>query len=458
ECLSAGDSAPLDRQYCDTDLFPDGCVRRWHDQSSYRPESVGPRPPWPTGRDLGQAGLDKPGLIDDCLAGHPCLRGGKGVVRDRTLELPADQTAGPVAGAFSLFLLVRPVGQAEDFFYFGHGGTELIHRVADDSLHLRGGSRPPVPLTEPGSMTAEAWHLIEIHRNARGDARGLVDGWDRTTGQPRVRGEVSWRYLMSVSGGRGSHGDLAAFLLVDRRLAEHEQQTVRRYLASLYDLSIGDGSPPPIDDAVDIDRRLALFWSFDRDDGCRSSGWRGLPPGELLGCPRGGPIPVPGMIDRALQFDGENDGVRAVESTIDLDHPYRLSVSLWLRAGRHDDWRALVDKRDALEDGWDLYVSPAGRAFLRVDGTVLEGASIIADDRWHHVAGVYDREGLRLYVDGRLDRSAPLERPKSLDTRALVIVGRGFDDRYAFDGVLDEVRVYGRALSAPEIAVLATRP
>ena len=94
---------------------------------------------------------------------------------------------------------------------------------------------------------------------------------------------------------------------------------------------------------------------------------------------------------------------------------------------------------------------------MRIDDSVLEGSRPIDDDRWHHVVGVYDRQHLLLYVDGRLDRSLALDRPTALDTRAPVVVGRGFDQRHAFGGQLDEVRVYGRALSAPEIARLAAR-
>lgn len=465
ECLSASDDAPLERQYCDLEAFPEGCVRRWRDQSPYRPRAGGPRGPWPSGRDFGQAGLDKPGYVADCVAGHPCVRGGKSVGRDRTLELSAAQAIGPLPGAFSLFLVARPIAQDDDFFYFGHGGVELSHRVVDDSLRLRLGPRPPVELTEPGSVPVGEWHLIELHRDARGEVRALVDGWDRTLGRPRVPGDFHFRALLSVSGGRGFYGDVAALAILEGRMEERDDQRVRRYFADLYRLEVGDGSPLPERDEVDLDHRLALAWSFDEITDCRVAGGvvQGgeLPAGRLVGCPSAGPTPVVGLRARALRFDGVDDTVRAESSSIDLDQPFRVSAAAWIRVekgGSADGWRSLIDKRDALEDGWDLYLSPEGRAFLRVNDAFLEGAALVTDGKWHHVAGVYDRERLRLYVDGRLDRSLALDRPESLDTRAPVMVGLGHDGRgNAYAGDLDEVRVYGRALTAPEVEALAAR-
>ena len=96
------------------------------------------------------------------------------------------------------------------------------------------------------------------------------------------------------------------------------------------------------------------------------------------------------------------------------------------------------------------------RAFLRIDELALKGTRPLHDGRWHHVAGVYDGEHMLVYVDGRLDRSRRVGKKVSLGTDGPVWVGHHFKDhKSTLSGAVDEVRIYGRALSAPEIQALA---
>ncbi len=81
----------------------------------------------------------------------------------------------------------------------------------------------------------------------------------------------------------------------------------------------------------------------------------------------------------------------------------------------------------------------------------------IVDDNWHFVVGVVDRAvGAKIYIDGKLDSS------QALDTSAYDLSNSrnptmGVNDVDAsehFNGDIDEVRVYNRALPASEIQQL----
>ena len=181
KCFDAGENAPLARQYCDTETFPDGCLRRWQDQSAYQPAAGFEPPEWVRGRDFGQDDRDKPGLVLDCLNGRPCVRGGKGAVQELSLETEPKQEVGPILGAFSIFLLARPVQQPTDFVYFGFAGTELTHLVESDALKMRIDFRRPAVITPPSAVALETWHLIEVHRDPR-----VVSGSLSTAGTPRT--------------------------------------------------------------------------------------------------------------------------------------------------------------------------------------------------------------------------------------------------------------------------------
>ena len=458
DCFDAGENAPLNRQYCDTEIFPDGCLRRWVDQSTYRPARGFKPPEHISGRDFGQDDRDKPGVVLDCLNGHPCVRGGRGSVQERSLETEPKQEVGPIHEDFSIFLLARPIAQSSDFVYFGFAGTELTHLVKSNALKLRIDFRRPTVITARESISLDQWHLIEIHRDTHSKIRAYVDGWDATIGEPVLAGNMYFRFLLSVSRGRAMHGDVAALSIYRNKLDGPQRRQVRDYFAAIYDLELGDGSPPPaLGASVELERGLLAHWRLETPEHAgppaRGPGWQPKPA-------QGGPTSIPGRIDRALSFSGGPAGLRSVGDHPELDQLFRFTVSAWARPDRErNGWQSIVDKRDHEEDGWDLYLTRDDRAFLRVDQHTVRGDTVLKAGRWHHLAGVYDGDQLRLYVDGRLDGSRWIGKKVSLGTEGPMWVGRSFrGHESSFVGAIDEVRVYGRALSAPEIQALANPP
>jgi hypothetical protein len=75
---------------------------------------------------------------------------------------------------------------------------------------------------------------------------------------------------------------------------------------------------------------------------------------------------------------------------------------------------------------------------------------------WYHVAGVYDGAGLTLYVNGVFQGS--IAHSGAWSAAGNTYIGRGKYDGLPTDflpGLIDEVRLYSRALSAQEVAKLA---
>ena len=92
-------------------------------------------------------------------------------------------------------------------------------------------------------------------------------------------------------------------------------------------------------------------------------------------------------------------------------------------------------------------------------GTNIYSPATYADQAWHHIATVKEGDTMRLYMDGA-------EVATGTDSTVFPIVfethmGKAFalfpsDTRY-FNGLLDDVRIYGRALSAEEVSELASQ-
>jgi len=87
-------------------------------------------------------------------------------------------------------------------------------------------------------------------------------------------------------------------------------------------------------------------------------------------------------------------------------------------------------------------------------GIHLYGAEdnlIPIDQDWHHLAATYDGTTIVGYADGHQTGSLD----QVLDTEGVLQIGKRADNTNLFNGMVDEVRVYSRALPQAEIASLA---
>jgi hypothetical protein len=82
----------------------------------------------------------------------------------------------------------------------------------------------------------------------------------------------------------------------------------------------------------------------------------------------------------------------------------------------------------------------------------------VSDNKWHHVALVYDQAtngAATLYIDATLDITTQnlAAWPSSWPIGQEIELGRPHDTQWgAYDGLLDDFRIYGRTLTQPEIA------
>ncbi len=193
---------------------------------------------------------------------------------------------------------------------------------------------------------------------------------------------------------------------------------------------------------------LAGAWSFDEAAGptAQDSSDRGGP-----GTIRGAARTVAGRFGGALSFDGVDDWV-----TIPLPGAVTPGVTLeaWVRPARLGGWRtvALGERDGALAFG--LYAAqgggvPSGHIYAGGDRG-LRGPARLPLNTWSHLALTHDGAWLRLYVDGAPVAAAPLAGLPGGGPSTLRLGGNGLWGEW-FSGLIDEVRVYDRALAPAEI-------
>jgi hypothetical protein len=100
---------------------------------------------------------------------------------------------------------------------------------------------------------------------------------------------------------------------------------------------------------------------------------------------------------------------------------------------------------------------------VSVDGlrkSATTGLDFWEPDRWYHLVGTYDGTAVRLYVDGVLIDSIPASGSMTSYGRPIYIGACGnlpVDSIHALPGLVDEIAIYGCALSAGQVHDLYVR-
>jgi hypothetical protein len=161
----------------------------------------------------------------------------------------------------------------------------------------------------------------------------------------------------------------------------------------------------------------------------------------------------------ALSFDGESDYVTVVE-TASLDLSTAATVEAWVYPTASSGSRAIVAKeRNGGGFPYGLETNagvPAG--YVKAGSTVTAAATTaVAAGTWTHLALAYDGAYVRLYVNGALAASEAASGSLAASNDPMRIGG---DVTWAewFEGRIDDVRVYSRALTAGEVATDMATP
>jgi len=208
------------------------------------------------------------------------------------------------------------------------------------------------------------------------------------------------------------------------------------------------------------------WWKFDETAGTVAADSSGSGNHGTLG---GNPQwqPGGGRIGGALNFDGSDDFV-VVPQSASLEPVGSMSVSLWAYVtSASGGFADLVRKAGANQGGylvrWHHFDD---RLWWRLDRYGTDPQIFVPDPQvtagylnaWHHIAGTWDAAtGVSsLYVDGVLINSlngfsGPLEH-----TDPLYFMWTPHPGQAAVPGRLDDVRIYSRALTVPEVQSLAS--
>ncbi len=167
---------------------------------------------------------------------------------------------------------------------------------------------------------------------------------------------------------------------------------------------------------------------------------------------------------RSLDFDGTDDVVATTYSPVYSDGD-SFTWSLWFKTGTNQSGKGIFSARDSSKPGTPLaeiyLVSGEIQGLFRgADGARkdLNYTVSYADSEWHNISIVIDQGNGTLYYDGvARDTITGLDMDINLGDVSLPIGASNYENslqRY-FQGKIDDVRVYSRALTPGEISELS---
>ncbi len=162
---------------------------------------------------------------------------------------------------------------------------------------------------------------------------------------------------------------------------------------------------------------------------------------------------VPGQVGNAFEFDGSNDFIRTAGAP-EMGFQDGFTAMAWVRPDATDGDRTIFGTDQAFTNNGLHLVIRNGKAHFGFHGNDMPGTGTINTGTWTHITWRYTAGTgeQAIFVNGQLDNSGTGHA--AFAGSGLINLGRWVNGRY-FDGLMDEVAVYGSVLTDDQIAAIA---
>jgi len=200
------------------------------------------------------------------------------------------------------------------------------------------------------------------------------------------------------------------------------------------------------------DPNLIGWWTLDEGMGATALDWSGH---DNHGTLEGDPQWLDGYDGGALEFDGSDDTVTfgtgpALSGTTDF------SVAAWIKTSKTTAGVIIQQRNGGYNGEYRFMVNGSGQLSLMLygDGDYqydFSTTKMVNDGTWHHAVFVRQDSSGYIYIDGNIEASDS-GTLRNLDSTIRVAVGADVRDSINyFSGIIDDVRIYNKALTQEEI-------
>ena len=344
----------------------------------------------------------------------------------------------------------QPVSAALWVYVPAGGGLSLswggvVLTVSLTGVSVQAGSAEPL-LSAEGVGAGYHHAVLQI---ASGEVKVWIDNVQMISG-PMAADQTS----DLIATGKGAR--IVDVRLFDTPLEDYEIQ----YLSE----SIENDGVPEVSLLDYVEQVLAIepeyYWQFDKGDSSNvpNAGSQDAEIEWLGFLDYADASPVDGSTYAI--YSGGNGYGRIPGNLSDIENDF--SIECWVKYSTlaSSSYGTIVAKKvNSSNVCFQLCTSWQGGGKLRIEIGVAGGiygattSQPFNDDEWHHVAAVRDGEAVRIYIDGALEGEgvAPLGPLDNLEFDAQVF-RYGSYTTYRFEGLLDQLSICSKAISASEVA------
>jgi hypothetical protein len=366
------------------------------------------------------------------------------------LEMGAD-------GAVTVSMWVRPTSLSnygQLFFGGGSGGAQGYGMKLDSSgnfnYEIMGNSGVRYNYTSAFGLQVNNWyHITAIFDGKNNRMQAYLNGVLKHSvniSEPGAVNNADNFYLGMHSGPTWYYNGFMDDVKVYNSIRTPEQ-IVREYVEG----------PPPI-----------RYWKFDEMSGTTVVDSAGS---NYTGTLNNGPTwTVEGKKGGSLEFDGNDDLVEL--SSTAAPTLQQMSLSFYVKTNHTGNDQGIISKYQNWSYwNYQIYSDTTGKIKYNIgyhDGgtyvweNTLTSNRSINDNQWHHVVATYDRNQMKIYIDGVLDNSVSEDRMFLGGSSPLYIGAGTYNDDITlhydesdvtFDGLIDEVKIYNYALTSRQVAL-----
>jgi N-acetylneuraminic acid mutarotase len=201
---------------------------------------------------------------------------------------------------------------------------------------------------------------------------------------------------------------------------------------------------------------LVGWWKFDETSGTVAYDSSGNGNNGNL---TGGPTWVTGKIDGALSFDGLDDYV-SIPATADLDL-VNLNISAWINTSNYRQDGFIFEKTSngQVNSQYNLFLQYNSNSLhwrTKPDSGNYHESRLATNTltSWNFVSASYDGITKQIFLNANLSTSDSFSGAIVQNPNGISLIGKHPPANYFFNGLIDDVRIYDRALSAQEVQAL----
>jgi hypothetical protein len=205
------------------------------------------------------------------------------------------------------------------------------------------------------------------------------------------------------------------------------------------------------------DKSLIANWTFDgkSDSVCE----------DISGNKNNASMPdkiirIPGVSGTAISLAGNHN--LSIAGKADFSALKEITISAWILPTDLSNYREIFRKEDGnnrvlfsfQNSGNVLALGLNADGYMECDAVV--NPSSVLNGKWHHCSATFDGKTMRVYLDGKEIGTLASAGSIKAGGSAAGCIG-SLNGKESFQGAIDDLRIYSRALSAKEIAGLATQ-